>query len=397
MPDSSPPYSGLLVVDFSRVLAGPLCTQLLADAGARVIKVEEPGRGDETRRWGPPFVEGISGYFLSINRNKESLTLNLRTAEGREAARRLIERADVVVDNFLPAQRTALGLTFDEVRRINPPAVHCSIAGYDSESAEASLPGYDLLAQAESGLMAITGEPGGAPAKVGVALSDVLTAHHAYGAIGAALFARERSGRGESIEVSLFGATLASLVNVAQAALLTGEEAKRYGNEHASIVPYQLFRAADRDFVVGAGTDRHFGQLAVHVLQRPELAGDPRFATNAARVENRIALIELLGQIFYTRPAAEWVEGCRRRGVPAALVQGVREALQSPLGRRLTVGIEHPVFGRYEAVGSPVKLGGGRREEHTAPPELGQDSEKVLEELGYSAEEIGRMRAAGVV
>jgi crotonobetainyl-CoA:carnitine CoA-transferase CaiB-like acyl-CoA transferase len=394
MPDRPLPYAGLLVADFSRVLAGPLCTQMLADAGARVIKVEEPERGDETRRWGPPFAAGISSYFLSINRDKESLALNLRTAEGGDAARRLIERADVVVDNFLPAQRAALGLTFDDVRRMNPRAVHCSIGGYDSESAEASLPGYDLLAQAESGLMSITGEAGGAPAKAGVALSDVLTAHHAYGAIGAALFARERSGRGESIEVSLFGATVASLVNVAQAALLSGEEAQRYGNEHASIVPYQLFHAADRDFVVGSGTDRHFGALAAQVLGRPELVLDPRFATNAARVQNRDVLIGLLAELFRMRTAAEWVDACRRHGVPAALVQGVREALRTPVGRRLTVVIEHPVIGHYKAVGSPVKFGGVRREAHTPPPELGQDSEGILAELGYSAEEIERLRSS---
>ena len=238
------PLRGILVADFSRVLAGPLCSQLLGDAGARVVKVEEPLRGDETRRWGPPFAGESSAYFLSINRNKESIALDLK--RGGDVARRLIERADVVIDNFLPAQRRAVGM--DDVRSINPRAIHCAITGYDSDTSDANAPGYDLLAQAGAGLMSITGEPDGQPMKTGVALSDVLTAHHAFGAILTALFARERTGKGASIEISLFAATLASLDNVSQNALVTGREAKRYGNAHPSIVPYQLFEASDRAF-----------------------------------------------------------------------------------------------------------------------------------------------------
>src|SRR5436309_3231524 len=285
------PLDGILVADFSRLLAGPLCTQLLGDAGARVIKIEEPGRGDETRRWGPPFVRGVSAYFLSINRNKESIALDLKTPEGMRIARQLVARADVVVDNFLPAQRAKL-------LPLNPRAVHCSISGFDSDSAEASTPGYDLLAQAGSGWMSITGEIDGEPMKAGVAVVDVLTAHYAYGAICAALVARERTGLGSAIEVSLFGVAAASLINVAQSALLTKKEAARYGNAHASIVPYQLFHASDRSFAIGAGTDRHFAQLCARVLARPELADDPRFATNAARVKNRGALAALLEKAF---------------------------------------------------------------------------------------------------
>ncbi|HEV2718692.1 MAG TPA: CoA transferase, partial [Thermoanaerobaculia bacterium] len=274
------PLHGIVVADFSRVLAGPLCTQLLADAGARVIKIESP-EGDETRRWGPPFVRGVSAYFLSINRNKESIAIDLRSRDGADIARRLVDQADVVVDNFLPAQRAKL-------LPINPRAVHCSIAGFDSDTAEAETPGYDLLAQAGSGHMSITGEE---PTKAGVAVVDILTAHYAYGAICAALVARERTGQGSAIQVSLFGAAVASLINVAQSALLTGEEAKSYGNAHPSIVPYQLFHGSDRAFAVGAGTDRHFAQLCEQVIGKPELKNHPRFATNAARVENREELI----------------------------------------------------------------------------------------------------------
>jgi len=389
------PLAGLLVADFSRVLAGPLCTQMLGDAGARVVKVEEPGRGDETRRWGPPFVDGVSGYFLSINRNKESLTLDLK--RGREVASRLMARADVVVDNFLPAQQRALGLTADEVRAINPRAVHCTIAGFDSDTAEGESPGYDLLAQAGAGLMAITGEAAGEPMKIGVALADILTAHHAFGAICAALFDRERSGRGVHLEVSLFSSTLASLANVGQAALLTGREPGRFGNAHAAIVPYELFHGSDRPFAVGAGTDRHFQQLCARVIERPELAADARFSTNEQRVANRATLVPLLEGIFRGRPAAHWLERCQAASIPCSLVQGVLEALQSPAGAALVGTLVHPAIGSYQAVRYPVRFDGARVPIGTAPPELGADTEQVLRDLGYSAGEIAELSAAAII
>jgi len=377
----SAPLADILVADFSRVLAGPLCTQLLAEAGARVIKVEEPGRGDETRRWGPPFVHGISAYFLSINKGKESLTLNLKSEGGREVATRLIGRADVVVENFT-------GLTLPS----NPGAIHCRISGFDDGT-----PGYDLLAQAESGLMAISGPPDGEPVKTGVALSDVLTAHYAFGAICAALRGRERTGDGTLIEVSLFGATVASLVNVAQNALLTGTEAARWGNAHPSIVPYQLFHASDRAFVLGCGTDRHFAQLCARVLGRPELAEDKRFATNERRVKHRRALIAILETAFASKRARHWVDACRRAGVPASLVRGVREALRTPAGRALVDVVDHPILGAYEAVRNPLRIDGARLRAGKAPPELGADTAKVLKELGYGVRQIGKLRAAGAI
>jgi crotonobetainyl-CoA:carnitine CoA-transferase CaiB-like acyl-CoA transferase len=364
------PLHGIVVADFSRVLAGPLCTQLLADAGARVIKIESP-EGDETRRWGPPFVRGVSAYFLSINRNKESIVADLKTPEGAKIARQLVERADVVVDNFLPAQRAKL-------LPLNPRAVHCSIAGFDSDTAEAETPGYDLLAQAGSGIMFITGEE---PTKAGVAVVDVLTAHYAYGAICAALVARERTGEGSRIEVSLFGAAAASLINVAQGALLTGEEAKSYGNAHPSIVPYQLFHGSDRAFAIGAGTDRHFAQLCERVIGRPELKDDRRFATNAARVENREELIALLERTFADAPAEVWVERCKRAAIPASLVRGVREALQSAEGTALIESIDHPDIGRYEAVRNPVRIDGRRCPPSSPPPRLGEHTASIVREL----------------
>lgn len=370
------PLEGLLVADFSRVLAGPLCTQLLADAGARVIKVEEPSRGDETRRWGPPFLNGVSTYFLSVNRNKESLALDLRSDEGRAISRALIQRADVVVDNFLPSQRTALGLD-----GMPEHAIHCSITGFDADTPDADTPGYDLLAQAGTGLMSITGDREGEPAKIGVALADVLTAHYAHGAILAALYGREQTGRGARIEVSLFGATVASLVNVAQGALATGREATRYGNAHPSIVPYQLFHGSDRPFVVGGGTDRHYRMLCERVLERPELAADERFVTNDLRVANRAILVPMLEALFRAAPAEYWVTRCRAASVPASLVSGVLEALRSESGKPLTTAVQHPDAGTYETVRNPVRFDGERLPIRTAPPRLGEHTDALMREL----------------
>lgn len=369
------PLEGLLVADFSRVLAGPLCTQMLADAGARVIKVEEPARGDETRNWGPPFLGDVSTYFLSVNRNKESIALDLRTGEGARLARELIARADVILDNFLPAQREAF------LTGVPDDAIHCSITGFDPDTDEANTPGYDLLAQAGAGLMSITGEPGGEPAKIGVALADVLTAHYAHGAILAALYAREQTGRGARLEVSLFGATLASLVNVAQGALATNREARRYGNAHPSIVPYQLFHAADRPFAIGGGTDRHYRLLCERVIERPDLATDPRFVTNGGRVTHRDTLVPLLDAIFRTEAAEYWVARCRAAGIPVSVVQGVLEALRSDAAKPLLATVEHATAGTYETVRHPVRFDGQRLPIRSAPPRLGEQTAAIAEEL----------------
>ncbi|HYH07693.1 MAG TPA: CoA transferase [Thermoanaerobaculia bacterium] len=370
---SALPLHGILVADFTRVLAGPLCTQMLADEGARVIKVEEPQRGDETRNWGPPFLNGVSTYFLSVNRNKESLALDLRGEEGQRFAKELIARADVVIDNFLPAQRATL------LSEVPAHAIHCSISGFDADTPEANTPGYDLLAQAGAGLMSITGTD--EPAKTGVALADVLTAHYAHGAILAALYARERSGNGARIEVSLFGATVASLVNVAQGALATGREAQRYGNAHPSIVPYQLFHGSDRPFAVGGGTDRHFRMLCERVIERPELATDERFAKNDARVTNRETLVPLLDAHFRTGPAELWVARCRAANIPASLVQGVLEALRGDAGRPLLATVTHPIAGTYETVRHPVRFDGERLPIRSAPPTLGEHTDVLKREL----------------
>ncbi|MGZ5458337.1 MAG: CaiB/BaiF CoA transferase family protein [Thermoanaerobaculia bacterium] len=363
------PLDGILVADFTRVLAGPLCTQMLADEGARVLKIEEPNRGDETRRWGPPFAGDVATYFLAVNRNKESVAIDLRSDEGRALAHEIIDRADIVIDNFLPSQRARL---------LDVPAskIHCSITGFDPDTPDANTPGYDLLAQAGAGLMSITGDA--EPTKIGVALADVLTAHYAHGAILAALYERNSAGKGSRIEVSLFGATLASLVNVAQAALSTGSEAKRYGNAHPSIVPYQLFHARDRVFAIGGGTDRHFQLLCERVIERPELVA--QFATNNERVTRRDVLVPLLDSIFATNDAEHWVARCREANIPASLVRGVLEALRSDEARPLLAKLDD-----YEAVGHPVRFDGERLPVRMPPPKLGEHTAAVIDELRTTA------------
>ncbi|HUF17766.1 MAG TPA: CoA transferase [Thermoanaerobaculia bacterium] len=376
------PLSGILVADFSRVLAGPFCTQMLADAGARVIKIEEPSGGDETRRWGPPFAGGESAYFLSVNRNKESLALDLKSERGRAIAGRLIERADVVVENFRREQREPLGVSEARVHALNPRAILCSITGFESDGPDADVPGYDLLAQAAGGLMSITGEVNGQALKSGVAISDVLTAHYAFGAITAALYAREKTGAGESIEVSLFGATVASLVNVAQSYLVTRKEPKRWGNAHPSIVPYQGFDASDGMFVLGVGTDRQFETLSREILDTPELARDWRFSTNDARVQHRAELISILQEVFAGQPRDSWVARCRIHSIPAAVVAGLPDIFQRT---SLTVPIRHARAGTYDAVKNPVRSSSGSAKP-SAPPLLGEHTSTILRELGVEEE-----------
>jgi crotonobetainyl-CoA:carnitine CoA-transferase CaiB-like acyl-CoA transferase len=391
------PLASIRVLDFSRVLAGPYCTMLLADLGAEVTKVERPGIGDDTRAWGPPDVGGESAYFLSVNRSKRSCAIDLATPEGREIAQRLAARADVVIENFRAGAATRLGLAYEQLREVNPRLVHCSITGFGSDREPPDRPGYDFVVQAESGLMAITGAADGEPMKVGVAVVDVLAGTTAAVGILAALRKRDETGVGDRLEIPLLDVALSGLVNVASSALVTNEEPARYGNAHASIVPYEAFGTADGWIAVAGGNDSLFRKLA-DVLGRPELADDPRFRTNPDRVRNRAELIPLLNERFGRRRADEWLGALEAAGVPAGKVRGVLDAIRQTevAGRSATVTVDHPTAGRLELVDSPIRLASGLRPAEP-PPLLGEHTVPVLEELGYTPDEIAELRRRNVL
>jgi crotonobetainyl-CoA:carnitine CoA-transferase CaiB-like acyl-CoA transferase len=394
-PESSkgaPPLEGVRVVDLSRVLAGPYCTMVLADHGADVVKVERPGGGDETRSWGPPFADGESAYYLSVNRSKRSCAIDLADPAGRELGLELCAGADVVVENFRFGAAERLGLGYEHVRERNPGIVYCSISGFGSDREPPGRPGYDFVAQAESGLMSITGPPDGPPHKVGVALVDVLTGLHAAVAVTAAL----RGGRGARIEVPLLDSGLAGLVNVAQGALVTHSEPERHGNAHPSIVPYQDLASASGRVAVAAPNDGLFRALC-RTLGAEQLADDERFATNADRVRHRAELIPLLEERLAAASADEWVERLSAAGVPAGKIRTVPDALAAAAeaGWPATVRVDHPTIGELDMVGPPARIPHAR--EAAAPPLLGQHTAEVLRELGRSRTEIERLAERGVV
>ncbi|NUR28439.1 MAG: CoA transferase [Catenulispora sp.] len=366
------PLSGLLIADFSRVLAGPYATMLLADLGADVVKVERPGTGDDTRTWGPPFTDdGTATYFLSVNRNKRSVALDLRTPQDAALARELIRRADVVVENFLPGTMDRLGLGYATARAANPGLVYCSITGF-GDGAGATLPGYDLLAQAVGGLMSVTGEPD-APTKAGVALVDVVTGLHAAFGIVAALRHRDATGEGQQLSVSLLTSLLSGLVNHASAYLAAGTIPRAMGNRHPSIAPYEVLGTADRPMVIAAGNDRQFHSLCT-TLGVPELAADERFATNEKRVAHREALVSELSTRLATASAADWTTALTAAGVPCGPINDLAGAfaLAESLGLEAAVDVEGV---RQSA--HPVRFGATPASYRTAPPALDADGDAV--------------------
>ena len=386
------PLAGVRVADLSRVLAGPYCTMVLADLGADVVKVERPEGGDETRSWGPPFAGGEAAYYLSVNRGKRSCALDLSQPEGRALALELCAGAAVVVENFKVGGADRLGVGYGAVRELNPAVVYCSITGFGSERSPVGRPGYDFVAQAESGLMSITGAEDGPPYKVGVALVDVLTGLHAAAAVLAAL----HGGEGARIEVPLLDSGLAGLVNVAQNALVTGSEPERHGNAHPNIVPYQDFETSSGRIAVAAANDGLFEALC-EVLHLPDAARDPRFETNAARVEHRRELVPLLAERFRSRPAEDWLAALDAAGVPAGKVRSVPDALAAAAdaGRPATVTVDHPTAGSLDLVASPIW--GATRPDPSPPPLLGEHTAEILAELGRSTEEITALAEQGAI
>ena len=390
---------GLRVLDLTRILAGPLCTMMLGDMGADVIKVEPPGKGDDTRSWGPPFIDHESTYFLSINRNKRSLTLNLAVPPGQEILTRLIAQADVLIDNFRLGTLEKWGFPDAWFDKHAPRLVRCSITGYGSSGPKAALPGYDFVLQAESGLMSICGEPDGSPMKYGVAIVDVCTGMLAANAILAALNARHQTGRGQKVELSLYETSLAMLVGVGVSYLTTGSGDGRFGNGHGSLVPYATYQAADAMMVIAVGNDVQFAKCAA-VLGHPEWSEDARFKLNRARVERRALLDGLINEVLGRDTADAWLAKLKAVGVPCGKINTVAQALNEPhtAARRMVETAQHPVLGELKLLGIPFKFSDTPASVRRAPPTLGQHTDEILRhDLGVDTDAIAQLRRDKVI
>ncbi len=394
------PLEGIRVLDLSRVLAGPWCTQLLADLGAEVIKIERPGVGDDTRHWGPPWHgEGekrVAAYFLSCNRGKKSAAIDFSREEGAALVRRLAARSDVVIENFKVGGLEKFGLDAKSLRAENPRLVYASITGFGQDGPYAERAGYDYIIQGMGGLMSITGlpdgVPGGGPMRVGVAVVDLFTGLYTCIAILSALYRRERAGEGAHIDMALFDTQLAMLANQASNALVSGTDPPRQGNTHPNIVPYQPFEAADQPIIIAVGNDRQFARLA-EICGHPEWLADERFASNGARVANREDMVRLVSEVIARKPSAEWLQQLEAAGIPAGPINRITQALGD-------VQAQHRQMVRNIAgvslVGSPVRLDGKRADSDLPPPALGEHTQSVLAGIGVSTAEAGRLRSAGI-
>jgi crotonobetainyl-CoA:carnitine CoA-transferase CaiB-like acyl-CoA transferase len=393
------PLDGIRVLDLTRVLAGPYCTMFLGDLGAEVVKVEQPGVGDDTRGWGPPFTGGESAYFLCVNRNKKSITVDLKSQEGVALLRRLAERADVLIENFRPGAMERLDLGEKDLRAANPRLIYASLSGFGADGPMSDAPGYDLIVQAWGGLMSITGQADGEPSKVGVAIIDLVAGLMLGKSIAAALFAREKLGIGQKIDTSLLEAEVACLINVGSNYLVEGNIPRRWGNAHPSIVPYQSFKTADGYLVIGVASEgiwRRFCQA----IGRTEWADDSRFEKNSNRVENRSLLIGLLAEMFLSHSTDEWLKLLNSAEVPCAPVQTVDQVFKAPqvLHREMLVQVEHPTAGPVRMAGIPVKFSATPASVRLPPPLLGQHNEEVLESwLGMNNEEISELKRKTVL
>jgi len=390
---------GLRVLDLTRILAGPLCGQMLGDMGADVIKVEPPGTGDDTRTWGPPFAGGESAYFVGLNRNKRSVTLNMAIPAGQEILAALLKRSDVVIENFKLGTLEKWGFGNDWLEKNAPQLIRCSITGYGSTGPDKALPGYDFILQAESGLMSVCGEPDGTPTKYGVAIVDVVTGLYACNSILGALAARGRTGRGQHVEVCLYDSGIAMLINVASNHLVSGRDARRFGNGHPNVVPYTTYRTADTMIAVAVGNDGQFARFS-ETLGHPEWAADSRFAKNPDRVANRDALDSLIADALKTDKTAAWIEKLRAVGVPCGPINTVAEALNDPhtLARDMVRTVSHPTAGELKLVGIPFRMNGTPATIRRPPPRLGEHTDEVLStELGLSKQRLDALRSEKVI
>ncbi|MEM0118505.1 MAG: CoA transferase [Conexivisphaerales archaeon] len=390
--------SNVKVLDFSRALAGPFCTMMLSDMGADIIKVEPPPKGDEARLWGPPFVNGESAYFLSINRGKKSIVVDLTKDQGKEIVKKLVQKSDVIVENFRPGTTSKLGIDYETVSKLNPKIVYCSISGFGQTGPYRGLPGYDIIAFALSGMMSITGEEGRPPVKVGVPVADIGAGMYAAFAIVSALFRRERLGIGEYIDVSLLEGQISWLTYQAESFFLTGQEPKRLGSAHMTIAPYQAFKAKDGYFIVAAGNDEHWRRLC-DALSAEHLKQDTRFATNPDRVRNREELEKLLNEIFEKDNADSWIEKISANGVPCCRINSLSAVFSDEHVRQRNVvrEVEHPRAGRIKVVGMPYRFKNYQQEKVAPPPTLGEDTFTILKSLGYSDKEIQALYGNGTV
>ena len=396
---SLPPLHGITIVDFTRVMSGPYCTMLLADMGARVIKIERPGRGDDTRAWGPPFVERESTYFLSINRNKESLSLDLKTTAARAIVLTLLERADVLVENFTPGAIDALGFGYEAMSAAFPRLIFCSISGFGQSGPRREEPGYDAVMQAEAGLMSLTGLEHGESFRLGIPIADIVTGMSAAHGIAMALLARGRSGVGQRVDVSMFDSTAALLTYQAGIQFATGHTPVRMGNRHPSIVPYDTFTASDGEFVLAVGNDEQWRRFC-RLIGAESLAGDARFATNELRVEHHAELRPILSTHLKMRSRNEWIVDLKAASIPCGAVRDVAEVLADPQleAREMIQTVEHVTAGRVQVLGVPTKLSDTPGSVRTAPPALGQHTDAILQQdCGLSPTEIAALRASRVV
>ena len=395
------PLQGIKVLDLSRVLAGPWCTQLLADLGAEVIKIERPGSGDDTRHWGPPWHgEGdqrVSAYFLSANRGKKSAAIDFARPGGAALVRKLAEQVDVVVENFKVGGLEKFGLDAASLRAANPRLVYASITGFGQDGPYAARAGYDFIIQAMGGMMSITGlpdgEPGGGPMRVGVAVVDLFTGLYTTIAILSALYRREKTGEGAHIDMALLDTQLAMLANQASNTLISGKDPPRQGNTHPNIVPYQPFDAADLPIIIAVGNDRQFARLA-EMCGQPQWVGDERFATNGARVANREAMVGLVSECIRRKPAAEWLEQLEAAGIPAGPINRVRQALEDVQTQHR--GMVRTIAG-VPLIGSPIRIDDQRSDSNLPPPALGEHTKEVLSGLGLDSNELEQLRSDGVV